>query len=677
MTIPACEEQNNVVDVISAKESKILNISLYSGRAEVIRLLKTTIKEGVNTVNVLGLPNVLEDDSLRVEGRGSAIIQDVTVSEISASPEPKSSPALEDLKSRKRLLKKALHRCSITSRTLTVFMENAASHPTDFTRLQDITQQFSDAGKKVDKEEMELETELKEVEAEIEKEKKKLSGAAFADIDPLLKKKVSIGLYAEKDTSVELVLTYGVIGATWDPLYDVRVNMQAQEKPITILYKAAITQTTGESWDNVSLTLETALPTYGIAVPKLDRWPLSVFRNRRIPPTVMAQSSPSYGQPFIPPAITSPTVVVMGHRDRSRSPRRRHVYATRRSRSRSRSPSPLSLACSYPSESSLSAAPVANQVLSVTSKGNVSATFRVPGVITVPSDGQAHNVTVAELTFDAALSWISVPKLDKRVHLHAKIKNDSEYTFIAGPANIYVDGTFIAKAKMPAVNPQESFDFSLGLDPSIRVTYHPISKKNSQSGIIPFTQKTTSIKYSQRITVLNTKTTPVDMLKIQDVIPTSDDEQITVKLLSPALRMPLPLPPPKSTSPDKHTKGISSSWRDKPDAPNSSRSSFNAPSFRSALSSATTKMGSIRAGSGTKEKCNHLREMEKLPGTVVVSKNILAQWAGVGEPDFDEAAMGKDGKINWICSLQPGETVTCTMEWEVSHPNNVEVVGLR
>ncbi|KAF5320585.1 hypothetical protein D9758_018150 [Tetrapyrgos nigripes] len=76
------------------------------------------------------------------------------------------------------------------------FLNADALGTTGFTRLQDITQQFSDAGKKVDKEEIELEKELKEAKAEIENEKKKLSGAAFADIDLLLKKKV--------------VLTYGM-----------------------------------------------------------------------------------------------------------------------------------------------------------------------------------------------------------------------------------------------------------------------------------------------------------------------------------------------------------------------------------------------------------------------------------------------------------------------------------
>jgi hypothetical protein len=59
--------------------------------------------------------------------------------------------------------------------------------------------------------------------------------------------------------------------------------------------------------------------------------------------------------------------------------------------------------------------------LAVSSKGNVSATFQVPGMITIPSDGSAHNVTVVELKLNAAMSWVTVPKVDTRTHL--KVRN--------------------------------------------------------------------------------------------------------------------------------------------------------------------------------------------------------------------------------------------------------------
>ena len=55
----------NQIDLVSIKDSKITHVSLYTGRAEITRLFKLTIKTGQNQVNVIGLPDVLEQSSLR------------------------------------------------------------------------------------------------------------------------------------------------------------------------------------------------------------------------------------------------------------------------------------------------------------------------------------------------------------------------------------------------------------------------------------------------------------------------------------------------------------------------------------------------------------------------------------------------------------------------------------
>lgn len=55
--------------------------------------------------------------------------------------------------------------------------------------------------------------------------------------------------------------------------------------------------------------------------------------------------------------------------------------------------------------------------LEVSSKGNISATYRVPGVITIPSDNTSHNFTVVQLRLDASMSWVVVPKVDAKTHL--------------------------------------------------------------------------------------------------------------------------------------------------------------------------------------------------------------------------------------------------------------------
>ena len=55
----------NVIDLVSAKDSKITNVSLYSGRAEITRLYKFAVKAGQNQVRLSGLPSILDQNSLR------------------------------------------------------------------------------------------------------------------------------------------------------------------------------------------------------------------------------------------------------------------------------------------------------------------------------------------------------------------------------------------------------------------------------------------------------------------------------------------------------------------------------------------------------------------------------------------------------------------------------------
>jgi hypothetical protein len=70
----------------------------------------------------------------------------------------------------------------------------------------------------------------------------------------------------------------------------------------------------------------------------------------------------------------------------------------------------------------------------------------------------------------------------------------------------------------------------LSVDPSIRITYHRVTKKLSQSG---FYTKSANYVFSQRITIFNTKSITIDCLKITDQIPTLQNAQIELSSSTP------------------------------------------------------------------------------------------------------------------------------------------------
>ncbi|KAJ8700894.1 hypothetical protein PTI98_003874 [Pleurotus ostreatus] len=585
---PPAFDSVNVMELRSVDASKITKVSVYTGLAEITRLFKFDVKMGQNQVKISGLPNVMGEESLRVEARGSASIQGVTIGSTPQPPVPTASEELKNLRKEKRLAESAIERCNASIGSIRSYVASTTTVNIPSVNLGQLLQSCETEGARLDSQLLELEEKLSAVTEAVEAEEKKLEGGNVEQDG--LGMTASIGLFAHEAGEIELTLIYAVRQANWSAGYDVRVNMHASDKPVVLLYKANITQSTGESWTDVPLTLETVTPTYGADIPTLSSWYLSVWTPPR-PELRIKKKKKSTAR------LSSDDDLVM--------------YTTAAC-----APLPMSSRGAFQAE--------------IVSQGTLSATYQVPGLISIPSDSQNHSVTIIELTLGAEMSWITVPKVDKRVHLKAKVKNASEYSLLPGEASIYVDGSFISKSNIPSVAPQGSFDCSLGIDPSIQVTYHPLIKNASRTG---FYTKSSKHSYNQRVTIANTKTQPVGNLKVLDRIPVSEDSQITVKLLNPSLSLP----------------SISTSV-----------GTISLPSISEDTASNKTKDDPDRP----------------LMPPVKVSSGVAAQWDGADDSQGDITALGKDGKLNWLCSIPPQGTVNLSLQWEVLAPASITVNGL-
>ena len=56
----------------------------------------------------------------------------------------------------------------------------------------------------------------------------------------------------------------------------------------------------------------------------------------------------------------------------------------------------------------------------------------------------------------------TVPKMAPHAFLKATVKNSSKYPFLAGPANVFLDQTFVTDTSLKAVSTEEEFSVSLG-----------------------------------------------------------------------------------------------------------------------------------------------------------------------------------------------------------------------
>ncbi|KAG6811234.1 hypothetical protein H0H92_008404 [Tricholoma furcatifolium] len=575
---PPAIQAINAIELVATVSSKITAVSVYSGRAEVTRVFTFDVKTGQNQVTITGLPNVLDHASLRVEGRGSATIHDVAVStnRRPAPPPPTTSPVLSSLAVKKEKSTKALQRAKKSLVTLEAYMDSMDTKTIPVTQVREVIEEYNTTAEDLDNRVLGLEAELRDIEEESKSERERLVLNTSRPNDKLNTRAV-IGVFADVEGEVEIILIYAVNGASWTAFYDVRVDTNARREdsePVKLIYKAGITQSTGEDWTNVSLTLETATPTFGLGVPKLDTWEL--YRRSSLGQALFTSySSAAPGAP--PPPPPPPQARTYSHTPAAPPPR------------------------------------IVQRTMDVSSKGAVSATFQVPGLITVPSDGVVHNVTIVELRLGATMSWVCVPKIDTKVHISAKIKNSSQYTLLSGEGSIYIDGSFTSRSRVPSVSPEASFDCPLGLDPSIHITYHPRTHNRSERG---FYSKAVAHVYKQLVTVQNTKPIPISNVRVEDQIPVSEDAQIQVKLVAPAL-------------------------------------------VRQQVDKADLTVEGKSTG-------------------VVVAENVRALWQGVDapEPDADVDVLGTDGKFYWVCEIPAQGKVNLTLQWEVVAPAQERVYGL-
>lgn len=59
-----------------------------------------------------------------------------------------------------------------------------------------------------------------------------------------------------------------------------------------------------------------------------------------------------------------------------------------------------------------------------------------------------------------------------------------------------------------------------------------------------------------------------------------------------------------------------------------------------------------------------------------IAKGVVAQWDGADDADSDLSAVGKDGKLNWLCSVPVQEKVNLVLKWDVVAPASVNITGL-
>lgn len=286
--------------------------------------------------------------------------------------------------------------------------------------------------------------------------------------------------------SLEVEISYVISGASWKPLYDLRLLEEGAAPTLAVGYLAQVSQQSGEAWENVSLALSTARPALAGRLPELDPWYV-----RPLPPMPM-------------------------------------VAAARAPQAKMRSMA-LPQAQSFAAET-LAAAPMMHEAEEVTAHVEASGaavTYGVPGVVSIPADGAPHKVTVAHFSLAPRLDYVAAPKLVQAAYRRAKVANDSPYLLLAGAVNLFAGEEFIGATQIELTPPQGEIELYLGVDDRIRVE-RELKRRDVGKIILGGKRR---LQYGYEITLENLLATPA-RITLHDQLPVAQHEDIKVRLES-------------------------------------------------------------------------------------------------------------------------------------------------
>ena len=477
-----------------AVPSSVTSVTVYSDRALVTRTGEITLQPGNYLLRFNNLPASLLDQSVRVSGEAAgAKILDVHVETAFLDTVPEErvrtlQAKVQELQTQSNELGDRLSVLNTERDFILQIKAQTADNIDKDLKVQRPTTEdwqkvlaFFDSNlNRIFAEQRKVAKDRTDLQGKIETLQKQIN-----QISPRARKSVkniAVEVQITKGGEVRLFPSYVVSGARWYPQYDVRVSTESQD--VELNYYGFIQQNTGEDWTDADISLSTARPDVGGEKPELGPWYLNIFQ-----PLPQLQKS-RMG------AAVSEIVAAQGAEKKDAA-----------------------------SELEAVGTPEAEVETQPT-----SALFHITSRSTVPSDNTAHRTTIAIEKMHAEFFYSSTPKLSPYVYRKAAIKNTSQAPFLAGNANVFSNDDFIANSAMKTTLPDQSFDVYLGVDPAVRIERKLVNRFTDYTGT--FT-KNVRVTYEFSFTLENTKKSGLNVA-VQDQLPVSQNEKITVEQVEPA-----------------------------------------------------------------------------------------------------------------------------------------------
>ncbi len=480
--------------------SRIDAVTVFRNGARVTRAAKVELPAGAFRVLLEGLPDQLDDDSLRVEGKGTAkarvfgvTVERITAEETAVAEARAAEEKLEKLQDEDRALddrvKAAQARLELVRSLRSTYSEERAKN----LAVRGVpAKEWADLAAFVASEVEEGTVVVRRAEI-ARRELARRVTQARADLEKVQAKRgrttktVAIEVEAEKAGAFDVAVSYAVGAAGWQPVWDARLAPDAGT--MELAFYGSIWQRTGEDWSEVALSASTAQPARGLYVPKLDPRYLVRVEPPRPPPQRSRSSMPMAAAP-------APS---MRRAEEAEEPEDAYVAQKQQ----------------------------LEVVTATVEEGLLSASFRTPRRESVDGSGQARKVPLARFPLKAQIVRTAAPRVEAAAFLTAKAVNETGIPLLPGTAGVYVGDEFAGRTAIPATPPGGELELAFGADERVEIDRKVLERRHETAGIV---SKDDVYRYRVRISVKNRYQAPVSV-KLLDLVPVSRDEKIEVKIL--------------------------------------------------------------------------------------------------------------------------------------------------
>ena len=497
----------------------IAQVTVYPDQALIMRRGDATIETaGEHIVRIGGLPLRLLRDSLRATGSGPAGMRILGIEQAdefhAAAPEATVARLREEIERLTQEVTLVEERLKLldeqrawlaalgeqTARSLAHGVMRGGAKPEDagalFTYTSAEGQRMAAARLDASRE---RDTLTRELDA-LRREYQELHGNARPD-----RIVASVRIEVATPGSVTLQLSYLVMGASWRPRYDARVDVANAR--VRLAQQALVTQRTGEAWAGVALALSTAQPSAAVTLPdEPDPWYLDAPRPPMAPQTVAA---PMAAQRLAMRA--APGVMAL---DGSTFP---PVYGAS-----------AAMADAYPTPPPVEAEMASAQM----ERSGMAQIFHVPGGVDVPSDGAPHTLGLSDDALPCRLEYVAAPVIASGAHLRAQATNTTGHVLLAGELHIFHAGAagdeYVGAATLELTAEDAPLTLYLGMDDNVTVKRELIERDTDKGSILQSGVRRVTFGY--RVTLANRTTTPQRVI-LKDRLPVPRHERIKLRTL--------------------------------------------------------------------------------------------------------------------------------------------------